>query len=189
MKRVAIFASGNGSNVENIANYFKKDKNVDISLIITNNPKAYVIERANRLNIPYKIVTKTELVTENNIIDIMHEYKIDFIVLAGFLLLIPKNLIEAYPSRIINIHPALLPKYGGSGMYGNNVHKAVIENGDVESGITIHFIDFEYDKGTILFQAKCPILPTDTIEDIATKIHLLEYKHFPRIIKKVLQQL
>ncbi len=189
MKRIAIFASGSGSNAENIANYFESNNNVEVSLIVANNPNAYVIERAKKLGIPCKVVTKSDFMAADPIIALMQEYKIDLIVLAGFLLLVPEKLIEAYPSRIVNIHPALLPKHGGKGMYGDRVHKAVVECGDTESGITIHLIDAEYDKGTTFFQAKCPVLPTDTPDDVATKVHALEYEHFPHVIEEILQQI
>lgn len=189
MKKIAIFASGSGSNAENIANYFKDNKDVEISLILANNPQAYVIERAKKLNIPCEVVTKAEFMEADGIIEMMHRYEIDFIVLAGFLLLVPQKLIEAYPSRIVNIHPALLPKHGGKGMYGDRVHKAVVESGDTESGITIHLIDADYDKGTTFFQAKCPVLPTDTPDDVATKVHALEYEHFPHVIEEILEQI
>lgn len=189
MKKIAIFASGSGSNAENIANYFKDNKDVEISLILANNPQAYVIERAKKLNIPCEVVTKAEFMEADGIIEMMHRYEIDFIVLAGFLLLVPQKLIEAYPSRIVNIHPALLPKHGGKGMYGDRVHKAVVESGDTESGITIHLIDADYDKGTTFFQAKCPVLPTDIPDDVATKVHALEYEHFPHVIEEILEQI
>lgn len=189
MKRIAIFASGSGSNAENIANYFKGSETVEIALIVANNPEAYVIERARRLNIPCEVVTKADFMAADGIIEIIHRYNIDFIVLAGFLLLVPKKLIDAYPGRIVNIHPALLPKHGGKGMYGDRVHKAVVECGDTESGITIHLIDAEYDKGTTFFQAKCPVLPTDTPDDVAAKVHALEYEHFPHVIAEIIEQL
>ena len=189
MKRIAIFASGSGSNAENIANYFKGSESVEISLIVANNPQAYVLERAKKLGIPSQVVTKAEFMAADSIVAMMQEYKIDFIVLAGFLLLVPQKLIDAFPSRIVNIHPALLPKHGGKGMYGDRVHKAVVESGDTESGITIHLIDADYDKGTTFFQAKCPVLPTDTPDDVAAKVHALEYEHFPHVIEEILQQL
>lgn len=189
MKRIAILASGSGSNAENIANYFKGNDNVEIALIVTNNPNAYVLERARKLDIPSEIVTKTQFNDADSVIALLDEYKIDFIVLAGFLLLVPHKLIEAYPNRIVNIHPALLPKHGGKGMYGDRVHKAVVESGDTESGITIHLIDAEYDKGTTFFQAKCDVLPTDTPDDVAAKVHALEYEHFPRVIDEILKQI
>ncbi len=189
MKRIAIFASGSGSNAENIANHFKGNDNVEISLIVANNPNAYVIERAKRIGIPYEVVTKAEFMAADTILDMMKKHSIDLIVLAGFLLLVPEKLINAYPARIVNIHPALLPKHGGKGMYGDRVHKAVVESGDTESGITIHLIDADYDKGTTFFQAKCPVLPTDTPDDVAAKVHALEYEHFPHVIEEILSQL
>ena len=189
MKKIAILASGSGSNAENIANYFKGSDYAGVSFIIANNPDAYVIERAKRLDIEYAVVTKAQFMEADSIIDMLKERDIDFVVLAGFLLLVPAKLIQAYPGRIVNIHPALLPKHGGKGMYGDRVHKAVVESGDTESGITIHLIDEQYDKGTTFFQAKCPVLPTDTPDDVATKVHALEYEHFPHVIEEILHTL
>lgn len=189
VKKIAILASGSGSNAENIANYFKGSDYAEVSFIIANNPDAYVIERAKRLCIEYAVVTKAQFMEADNIIDMLKERDIDFVVLAGFLLLVPAKLIQAYPGRIVNIHPALLPKHGGKGMYGDRVHKAVVESGDTESGITIHLIDEQYDKGTTFFQAKCPVLPTDTPDDVATKVHALEYEHFPHVIEEILHTL
>ena len=189
VKKIAILASGSGSNAENIANYFKGSDYAEVSFIIANNPDAYVIERAKRLDIEYAVVTKAQFMEADSIIDMLKERDIDFLVLAGFLLLVPAKLIQAYPGRIVNIHPALLPKHGGKGMYGDRVHKAVVESGDTESGITIHLIDEQYDKGTTFFQAKCPVLPTDTPDDVATKVHALEYEHFPHVIEEILHTL
>jgi phosphoribosylglycinamide formyltransferase-1 len=185
-KKIAVFASGSGSNAENIYNYFKNNDNVSVSLILTNSPNAGVIERANRLNIPYTVFDKNAFKNTNDIVDLLQENNIDLIVLAGFLWLIPENLIEAFPNKIVNIHPALLPKYGGKGMFGDNVHKAVVEDKETESGITIHYVNQQYDEGKIIFQTKCEVLPTDTFEDVATKIHELEYEHFPKVIEKVI---
>lgn len=189
VKKIAILASGSGSNAENIANYFKGSDYAEVSFIIANNPDAYVIERAKRLDIEYAVVTKAQFMEADSIIDMLKERDIDFVVLAGFLLLVPAKLIQAYPGKIVNIHPALLPKHGGKGMYGDRVHKAVVESGDTESGITIHLIDEQYDKGTTFFQAKCPVLPTDTPDDVATKVHALEYEHFPHVIEEILHTL
>lgn len=189
VKKIAILASGSGSNAENIANYFKGSDYAEVSFIIANNPDAYVIERAKRLDIEYAVVTKAQFMEADSIIDMLKERDIDFVVLAGFLLLVPAKFIQAYPGRIVNIHPALLPKHGGKGMYGDRVHKAVVESGDTESGITIHLIDEQYDKGTTFFQAKCPVLPTDTPDDVATKVHALEYEHFPHVIEEILHTL
>ena len=189
VKKIAILASGSGSNAENIANYFKGSDYAEVSFIIANNPEAYVIERAKRLNIEYTVVTKAQFMEADSIIAMLKERDIDFVVLAGFLRRVPAKLIQAYPGRIVNIHPALLPKHGGKGMYGDRVHKAVVESGDTESGITIHLIDEQYDKGTTFFQAKCEVLPTDTPDDVATKVHALEYEHFPHVIEEILHTL
>ena len=186
MKNIAIFASGSGSNAENIFNYFTDKEDVRIALILTNNKYAYVIERANKLNVPVVVFNRNDFYDCNHVIDKLHSFHIDFIVLAGFLWLIPDNLIKSYSKRMINIHPALLPKYGGKGMYGMKVHEAVKEAGEIETGITIHYVNNKYDEGEIIFQAKVEIQSQDTAEDIANKIHILEYKHFPRIIEKVL---
>jgi phosphoribosylglycinamide formyltransferase-1 len=187
MNKIAIFASGSGTNAENIINFFKESKKNEISLIFSNNKNAYVIQRAINHNINHVMFSRPEFYETKNILKILQKKKIDFIVLAGFLWLIPGYLIDAYPNRIINIHPALLPKYGGKGMYGMNVHKAVIENNEQETGITIHYVNKEYDKGNIIFQAKCPVLPGETPEDIAKKVHELEYAHFPKVIKNIIE--
>lgn len=189
VKKIAILASGSGSNAENIANYFAGSDYAEVSFIIANNPNAFVLERAKRLGIEAAVVTKAEFMEADGIIAMLQEREIDFVVLAGFLLLVPQKLIQAYPGKIVNIHPALLPKHGGKGMYGDNVHKAVVASGDTESGITIHLIDEHYDKGTTFFQAKCPVLPTDTYEDVAAKVHALEYEHFPHVIEEILRAL
>lgn len=189
MKKIAILASGSGSNAENIANYFAGSDYARVSFVIANNPNAFVLERAKRLGIESAVVTKAEFVEADGVIAMLQERDIDFVVLAGFLLLVPQKLIQAYPGKIVNIHPALLPKHGGKGMYGDNVHKAVVACGDAESGITIHLIDEQYDKGTTFFQAKCPVLPTDTYEDVAAKVHALEYEHFPHVIEEILHTL
>ena len=189
MKKIAILASGSGSNAENIANYFKESDYAQVSFIIANNPEAYVLERAKKLGIESAVVTKAEFMEADGVIAMLRERNIDFVVLAGFLLLVPQKLIAAYPGRIVNIHPALLPKHSGKGMYGDRVHKAVVECGDTESGITIHLIDEHYDKGTTCFQAKCPVLPTDTPDDVAAKVHALEYEHFPHVIDEILHSL
>ncbi len=185
-KKIAVFASGSGSNAENIYNYFKGNKTVEVSLILTNNPNAGVIERANRLNIPFYVFDKNTFINSTQIVDELQKNNIDLVVLAGFLWLIPNNLLEAYPNKIVNIHPALLPKYGGKGMFGDNVHKAVVANSESETGITIHYVNQHYDEGEVIFQAKCKVLQSDSFEDVAAKIHALEYEHFPKIIEKVL---
>jgi phosphoribosylglycinamide formyltransferase, formyltetrahydrofolate-dependent len=183
MKKIALFASGSGSNAENIIRYFSNGPEFSIPLIISNKRDAYVHKRAEKLNIPSITISKEGFIS-GEVLNLLQSYQIDYIVLAGFLLKIPENLLKAYPNRIINIHPALLPKYGGKGMYGHHVHKAVVDNRESESGITIHYVNENYDEGQIIFQAKCEVLPTDSPEDVASKVHELEYKYFPEIIKK-----
>ncbi|RLD47652.1 MAG: phosphoribosylglycinamide formyltransferase [Bacteroidetes bacterium] len=187
MKNIAIFASGSGTNAENIINYFKNNKKINISLIVTNNNGAFVISRAKKFNIPYFVFSKSDFASDK-VIKKLHEFNINFIVLAGFLLLIPENIINNFKNRIINIHPALLPKYGGKGMYGMNVHNSVIKNNEKESGITIHYVNKSYDEGDIIFQAKCQISPKDSPEDLAIKVHELEYLHFPKIIEQIIKK-
>lgn len=187
MKRIAVFASGSGTNAENIAEYFSGGNLARVEAIYCNNPGAFVIQRAKRLNIPYVLFDREEFYAGEKVLRDLQSRKIDIIVLAGFLWLIPGNLIRAYRQHIINIHPALLPKYGGRGMFGMNVHEAVIDSGDTESGITIHLIDEVYDCGKILNQVKCPVLPDDTPESLAERVHQLEYKHFPEVIEAFLK--
>ena len=183
---IAIFASGSGTNAENIVRYFQKQKRAEISLVLTNKSDAFVIERAKRLNIPFLIFNREDFYKTRKVLDILLEKKIDLIVLAGFLWLIPENIIKSFEKRIINIHPALLPDFGGKGMYGDFVHKKVIETGQTESGITIHYVNEYYDDGDIIFQAKCKVEKDDTPEMLAKKVHQLEYEHYPRIIEKIL---
>ncbi len=156
------------------------------ALILTNKADAYVIERAKKLNIPYVVFNSKELRETDMIIDILKDYQIDFIVLAGFLLRVPMNLIEAFPNKIINIHPALLPKYGGKGMYGDFVHQAVKDAQETETGITIHYVNEHYDEGQIIFQKKVAVEKSDTADSIAEKVHALEYEYFPKVIEEVL---
>lgn len=186
MEKIALFASGSGSNVENIFRYFQHNDNIQIELVLCNNPDAGVIYRCNNLKIKYVIFDKSDFYNSNKIIDVLSFYRIDFIVLAGFLWLVPKNIIEKYSNKIINIHPALLPKYGGKGMYGMNVHKSVIDNKEKESGITIHYVNEKYDRGDIIFQSVCKIEENDTPEILARKIHEMEYEYFPKIIEDIL---
>jgi len=186
MKRISLFASGSGSNVENIAAYFEQNKNVEIVSVLTNNINAGVIERCKRLGIPLIYLSPQALQTPGFIRDILLGQKLDLIVLAGYLKKIPDDLIEAFRQKIVNIHPALLPKYGGKGMYGMNVHRAVKEAGEQQSGISIHFVDEHYDNGDLIEQHAVQISETDTPEDIAQKVHLLEYEHFPKAIANLL---
>ena len=184
VKRIAIFASGSGSNAQKIIEYFADNKNIIVDSVWTNNPSAYVLERAKKCGIDSFIFSREEFKSTLFVVQKLKNRNINLIVLAGFLWLIPSNLIQNF--RIINIHPALLPKYGGKGMYGMNVHQAVVENKEIESGISIHFVNEKYDEGEIIFQAVCPVLPSDSPEDVAEKVHQLEYKHFPEVIEKVL---
>ncbi|MBN1925681.1 MAG: phosphoribosylglycinamide formyltransferase [Prolixibacteraceae bacterium] len=184
MKKIAIFASGSGTNAENIARYFEGNENLNIECIFSNKADAYVLERAKKINIPTYVFSREEFYNSNIIVDRLKDLGIDLIVLAGFLWLIPENLIKNF--TIINIHPALLPKYGGKGMYGARVHQAVVDNREKESGITIHYVNEKYDEGQIIFQAKCPVDENDSPDDVARKVHKLEYKYFPEVIDHLL---
>lgn len=186
MKRIAIFASGSGSNAQRIAEYFKGSQEAEVSLILTNNPQAGVIERARKLNIPVVVFNKNIFYKSGNIVRLLKDSKTDLVVLAGFMMLIPEEMVKAFPDRIVNIHPALLPKYGGKGMYGHFVHEAVVAAKDPESGITIHYVDERYDEGAIIFQATCQLEPTDTPETVAAKVQQLEHDHFPKVIHQIL---
>ena len=186
MKRIAIFASGSGSNAENIHSYFEHSSNVEVSVIFTNKYDAFVIQRAKRLKIPVVIMSKKEFVDGAKLLAMLKSLEIDLIVLAGFLLLIPTYLIESFPKRIINIHPALLPAYGGKGMYGMHVHCAVKSNNESRSGITVHYVNEKYDEGEVILQESCQLNPTDSPEEIAAKVGKLEYEFFPQAIDKAL---
>ena len=186
MKNIAIFASGSGTNAENIIQYFKKNEKIEVKLVLSNKKDAYVLERAKNHNIPVIVFNRDTLYNTDDLIIILKEFSIDLIVLAGFLWLMPDNIIKTYPNKIINIHPALLPKYGGKGMYGMKVHETVINNNEKESGITIHYVNEFYDEGKIVFQTKCPVDETDTPDSLAEKVHELEYEYFPMIIEKLL---
>ncbi len=184
MINIAIFASGNGSNAENIIRYFLKSERIRVALILSNREDAFVHTRAQALGVPSRSFRKAEFDEGKSVLDALQAYSVDFIVLAGFLLKVSQPILEAYPDRILNIHPALLPKHGGKGMYGDRVHRAVIDAGDTESGITIHYVNEHYDEGTILFQARCEVLSTDSADDVARKVHELEYLHFPKVIEE-----
>lgn len=193
MKRIALFASGSGSNAEKIAAHFAGNADVDVSLLLTNNPKAGVIDRVrsargsgSSLHIPVLLFDRPTFYDTDRITQILHQQRIDFIVLAGFMWLMPAGLVRAFPGRIVNIHPALLPKFGGKGMYGHFVHEAVVAAGETESGITIHYVNEQYDEGQIIFQASCPVLPTDTPDDVARKVQALEHTHYPRVVADIL---
>ena len=185
-KNVAILASGSGSNAENIIRYFRNNKDICFPIIISNKEDAYIHERAKNLGVSSYTFKKIDF-ENGEVLNFLKKQQIDFIILAGFLLKIPENLLQAYPAgRIINIHPALLPKFGGKGMYGAHVHEAVVAAKEKESGITIHYVNENYDEGQIIFQAKCEVLPTDTPDDVAEKVHALEYEFFPKIIESIL---
>jgi phosphoribosylglycinamide formyltransferase-1 len=183
MINLAIFASGSGSNAENIIQFFQNEPGINVSCICTNRSDAFVIERAKRYNIPFLVFSRDDFYHHETVLKYLKNYRVDWIILAGFLWLVPNNLIDGYPGRIINIHPALLPKFGGKGMYGHHVHKAVIDEKETFSGITIHYVDHEYDQGDIIFQAKCTVEPSDTPESLAARIHELEYEFFPKVIR------
>lgn len=187
MKNVAIFASGSGTNAENIARYFSKSETVKVAVVLSNNKNVGVHARVNKLGIPSFVFSRDEFVEGTPILAKLAEYQIDLIVLAGFMNKISDTLLNAYPGKIINIHPALLPKHGGKGMYGMHVHEAVVAAGEKESGITIHYINENYDEGDIIFQATCEVLPADTAEEVATKVHALEYAYYPHVIEDLLK--
>lgn len=187
MKRIAILASGEGTNAERIIRYFSETNTAEVAVVITNKAHAGVLERAARLGIPSEFIPPQEF-AGGKALETIHRYRADFIVLAGFLLKVPGDILHDYPDKIVNIHPALLPKFGGKGMYGSHVHEAVIAAHEKESGITIHYINEHYDQGSIIFQAKCPVLPEDTPETLATRVHQLEYEHFPKIIESIVKK-
>ncbi|MDD2564355.1 MAG: phosphoribosylglycinamide formyltransferase [Salinivirgaceae bacterium] len=188
-KNIAIFASGSGSNAEVIVKHFKQHSYIDVSCIFTNNKDAYVLQRANKLNIPAYIFVANDIKQNGRIAETLENERIDFIILAGYMKLIPEWMVYKYKNRIVNIHPALLPKYGGKGMYGSHVHEAVINAQESETGITIHIVNNEYDKGGILYQASCPILPNDNPKTLAERIHKLEHQHYPRVIENYILSL
>lgn len=189
MRNIAIFASGSGTNAENIIRYFSNSKSAQVSLILSNRREAYVLKRAATLNVRSVFFDRKDLYEKEKVSRYLAMYKIDFIVLAGFLWLIPESILSIYEKRIINIHPALLPKHGGKGMYGEKVHEAVIAKHEKESGITIHYVNRYYDKGNIIFQARCQVNPEDTPETLAERVHALEYKHFPVVIEELVSRL
>ncbi|MBK7028178.1 MAG: phosphoribosylglycinamide formyltransferase [Bacteroidales bacterium] len=185
LPRIAIFASGSGSNAQRIIEYFSEKNILEIAGIYCNNPSAYVLERAKNLNVPARLFNKEQFYHSSDILEDLRSKKVDWVVLAGFLWLIPSNILQAYPDHIINLHPALLPKFGGKGMFGSKVHESVIRAGEPESGITIHYVNEKYDEGKVIFQARCPITESDTSETLASKIHALEYEYLPKTIEKL----
>jgi phosphoribosylglycinamide formyltransferase-1 len=182
--RIAIFASGSGTNAEEIMKYFQHSSSVKVVLLLSNNPEAYSLERAKKFNVPSRVFNREQWKSTECVLEWLTEKKVTHVVLAGFLWLVPTSLIKAFPGKIVNIHPALLPKHGGKGMYGMKVHEAVKNAGDKESGISIHVVNEHYDEGELLFQAKCAVDDSDTPATIAQKVHQLEYKHFPAVIEQ-----
>lgn len=189
MKKIAIFASGSGSNAQRIMEHFKKSKVAEVCMVLTNNPEAYVLQRADNFEIPTHIFDKEEFYQTDHILKLLKSKEVSIIVLAGFLWLIPDYLLQAYPKRIINIHPSLLPKYGGKGMYGKKVHEEVLKNHDSESGITIHYVNEHFDEGEIIYQARFRIEAEDDLEMIIYKGQHLEHLHYPRIVENLLKKL
>lgn len=187
-KRIAIFASGSGSNCENLIRYFEGSEMVECALVVSNKADAYVLERAQRLGVPTAVMPKVQLNDPEAMLPLLKKYNIDFIVLAGFLPLVPNFLLDAFPRRIVNLHPALLPKYGGKGMWGHHVHEAVKEAGETETGMTVHWVTPVCDGGDIIAQYKCEIAPTDTVEDIAEKEHQLEMRYFPEVVERIIRE-
>jgi len=188
-KRIAIFASGSGSNAQKIMEYFKKHQDAEIAIVLTNNPEAYVLQRADNFEIPSHIFDKHEFYKTDDIVKLLKNLQIDLIVLAGFLWLIPENLLKAFPNKIINIHPALLPKYGGKGMYGDKVHQAILDAGEEESGITIHFINEHFDEGESIHQSRFKIEKDDDLEMIKFKGQQLEHLHYPKVVEQLLKKM
>ncbi|MEZ7763271.1 phosphoribosylglycinamide formyltransferase [Prevotella nigrescens] len=188
MVNIAIFVSGSGSNCENIIQYFQHNEQVHIALVVSNRSDAYALVRAKKLNVPTAVLPKADFNNKDKVLKLMADYRIDFIVLAGFLLMIPDWLISVYQRRMINLHPALLPKFGGMGMYGHHVHEAVRKANETETGMTVHWVSTVCDGGEIIAQFRTPITPDDTPDDIAGKEHILEMEHFPRVIETILRQ-
>lgn len=187
-KRIAIFASGSGSNCENLIRYFEGSDVVECALVVSNKADAYVLERAQRLGVPTAVMPKAQLNDPEAMLPLLKKYDIAFIVLAGFLPLVPNFIIEAFPRRIVNLHPALLPKYGGKGMWGHHVHEAVKAAGETETGMTVHWVTPVCDGGDIIAQYKCEIAPSDSVEDIAEKEHQLEMRYFPEVVERIIRE-
>lgn len=187
-KRIAIFASGSGSNAQKIMEHFKYSADTEVALVLSNNPDAYVLQRADNFEIPSHVFDKQEFYQSNDVVDLLKRLEIDLVVLAGFLWLIPENLLKAFPNKIINIHPSLLPKYGGKGMYGDRVHKAVLGAGDEEHGITIHFVNENFDEGEIIYQGRFKVEKEDTIEILKFNGQQLEHLHYPKVIENLIKK-
>lgn len=186
MIRLAVMASGSGSNAENIVKYFSHSTEIEVAAIITNKADAYVLERAQYLHVPSYVMSRADMVGTDKLLKLLIELNVDWVILAGFLVLLPESIVNKYDGKILNIHPSLLPKFGGKGMFGDKVHKAVVEAREKETGITIHKIDANYDEGTTVFQAKIRVEPLDNAEKVAQKVHALEYKFYPKIIENLI---
>lgn len=188
-KKIAILASGNGTNAENIIRYFREKDSADVRLVLTNRQNAFVLERARGLGVPCFYFPKDDWESGEAVLSMLQKHHIGFVVLAGFLMRVPDSILHAYPDKMVNIHPSLLPKFGGKGMYGDRVHEAVIAAGEKESGITIHYTNARYDEGAIICREKCPVLADDTPEELARRIHRLEQEYFPQVIERLVQAL
>jgi phosphoribosylglycinamide formyltransferase-1 len=186
--KIAVFCSGSGSNAQKIIEHFQSSKDIKVAVLMANKPDAYALDRAKKLNVPTWIFNRNDFYNTDLVLKELKKREIDYIVLAGFLWLVPENLVKNFPDKIINIHPALLPKYGGKGMYGMNVHNAVVTNNEKESGITIHYVDGKYDEGNIIFQASCAVAPEDTAEEVAKKVQVLEHTHFPVMVENIIKK-
>ena len=189
MRNIAVFASGSGTNAEKIFEKFQSHAKARVAMLLTNRPEAGVLARAKRFDVPTHVFNKQALADTDQLLDLLQHQKMDLIVLAGFLLKVPERLISAFPDRIVNIHPALLPAYGGAGMYGRHVHEAVLAAGETETGISIHYVNEHYDEGRIILQVSCPVLPDDTPETVAARVHQLEHQYYPEVVEEVILSL
>lgn len=186
MKRIAVLASGSGSNAENLVEYFRKGDLARVTVILSNRKDAFVLERAQRLGVPYLHFSRDDFYSSDKVLRLLLELQVDLVVLAGFLWLVPPSIVASFEHRIVNIHPALLPKFGGKGMFGMHVHEAVVQSRENETGITIHWVNSQYDEGDVIFQAKASVLSSDSADDVANKVHQLEYEHFPVVLERIL---
>ncbi len=189
MKNIAIFASGSGTNAQKLMDHFDQHPEARVVLVVSNKPKAKVLDRAQNFGVPTQVIQRAHFYDSDEVVQLLKQQAIDLIVLAGFLWLVPQNLVVAFPDQIVNIHPALLPKYGGKGMYGMRVHEAVVANQEKESGITIHYVNEAYDEGKIIFQKQCPVTIQDTPDDVAKKVQALEHQHFPEVVEQLVKKL
>ncbi len=187
MEKIAILASGEGTNAERIIRYFRERGTAEVALVVASRAEAGVVARAERLHVPCKVVPPAGFMS-GEALALLRECGIGFVVLAGFLSRIPDDILHAYPRKVVNIHPSLLPKFGGKGMYGMRVHKAVLEAGEKESGITVQYVNENYDEGDYIFQARCPVVPGDSPETLAERVHQLEYRHYPEVVEKLLSE-